>query len=817
MPGPQNLLRRELHEGWSVRAVAGDAPAEVAGAVVPATVPGSVFTDLLAAGLIPDPYLDRNEVLLQWVGLTDWRFETSFSWSDQGAERVDLVFDGLDTVAHVELNDQLVADTVNMHRTYRFDVRGLLAEGDNTLAVTFASPVRAADRLQEELGRRPHVNTHPYNAIRKMACAFGWDWGPDLPTSGIWRPVALESWSTARLAAVRPLVTVEEGRGVARVHVDVERAGAGDGDLPVRVRVGDHTVDGVVAAAATATVAEVVVEDPELWWPHSHGGQPLYDVSVELGALDTWTGRVGFRSVELRTEPDDEGTGFVVAVNGEPVFVKGMNWIPDDLFLERVTRERYADRIGQAKAAGVNLLRVWGGGIFESDDFYELCDEQGVLVWQDFLFACATYAEEQPMRGEVLAEARDNITRLVSHPSLALWNGNNENIWGYADWEWEERLDGLSWGAGYYYELLPALVAELDGTRPYSSGSPFSVDPDRHPNDPAHGSMHIWDVWNSLDYTVYRDYAPRFVSEFGWQGPPNWSTLVRAVHDDPLTPESPGVLLHQKAMEGNRKLERGLFPHLPQPRGMEDFHWAMQLNQARAIAFGLEHFRAISPHCMGAVVWQLNDCWPVTSWAAVDGDGKRKPLWYAVRRAFADRLLTVQPADGGLAVVAVNDTSETWEASVAVARRGLDGTVLEEAALALSAGPRQTVRLPVPPEVASSEDPAHELLVAEAEGAARALWHFAEDRDTALTTADLETRVEQVDGGYDVTVHARTFVKDLVLLADKVSPDASVDDMLVTLLPGETTTFHVSSEAQLDADALVAPRVLRSANQLVAG
>jgi beta-mannosidase len=812
------VLRADLSREWTVRAIDGDVPVGVAGAVVPATVPGCVHTDLLTAGLLPDPYLDLNEALVQWVGRADWRYETTFpGFGKQQGERTDLVFHGLDTVARVELNGVVVAETRNMHRTYRFDVGPRLVEGTNTLAVTFRSPVKAADQFSEELGRRPHVNHHPYNAIRKMACNFGWDWGPDLATVGIWKAVSLESWSGTRLAGVRPLATVTGDTGTVRVHVDVERAPGTDHDVPVLVTVGNVEAAGRILSGTNSTVVEVAVEQPEIWWPIGYGSQPRYDVSVVLGEdLDRWDGRIAFRTVELRIEDDDAGTSFLFAVNGHPVFVKGANWIPDDCFLNRVTRERYAARIQQAKDAGINLLRVWGGGIFEQDAFYDLCDEQGILVWQDFLFACAAYAEEEPMRSEVEAEVRDNVGRLVSHPSLVLWNGNNENIWGFWDWEWKERLDGRTWGAAYYDELLPGIVAELDGTRPYSPGSPYSIDPARHPNHPAHGTMHIWDAWNQRDYMVYRDYRPRFVSEFGWQGPPTWSTLTRAIHDDPLTPESPGVLLHQKATEGNRKLERGITPHLPQPVGMEDFHWAMQLNQARAVRFGLEHFRSLAPDCAGAVVWQINDCWPVTSWAAVDGDGRRKPLWYAIRAAYAPRLLTVQPRPEGLAVVACNDTDESWSPSLAVARRRFDGRVLASAALSLSVAARGTSAHDLPLEVITPEDPASEVLVVRSEDGTRALWWFAEDRDGALGPAELSTSLSAVDGGYRVEVTARSLVKDLVLLADKVAPDAEVDRQLVTLLPGETTSFTVITGAHIDPSALTAPQVLRSANQLVA-
>jgi beta-mannosidase len=826
-----------LHDGWTVRPVAGPVPDEVADAgPILATVPGTVHTDLLAAGLIPDPYLDDNERLLAWIGLTDWRYETMFDWAPGDDDRVQLVFEGLDTVAAVLLNGEVLASTANMHRTYRIDVHDLLREGTNLLSVTFDSAVRFADQNSLELGARPHVNHHPFNAIRKMACNFGWDWGPDVVTAGIWRPATLQSWRTARLAAVRPVVDVLGSHGTVEVHVDVERADQA-APLVVVARVGGAAASLSLGPGETTGTVSLSVDDVERWWPRGHGDQPLYDLVVTLGEeghpdseLDTWSRPIGFRTVRLVTEEDEHGTSFTFVVNDQPVFVKGVNWIPDDAFPHRVSRSRYADRLAQAAEAGVNLVRVWGGGIFEADDFYAECDERGLMVWQDFLFACAAYSEEEPLRSEVIAETRDNVTRLMTHPSLVLWNGCNENIWGHEDWEWKSRLDGKTWGWGYYTDVLPGIVAELDPGRPYSAGSPWSptagspISPtagspsasttDRHPNDPRHGTMHIWDVWNQLDYPVYRDYTPRFAAEFGWQGPPTWSTLIRSVSDDPLTPESPGMLVHQKAAEGHRKLTRGLVAHLPVPDDMDDWHWAMSLNQARAVQAGVEHFRSLSPLCSGSVMWQLNDCWPVTSWAAVDGDGRRKPLFYALQHAHADRLVTVQPRDGGLVAVLVNDTREAWSEPVLVTRRDFDGKELNAVQLAVDAAARATVVLPLPAEVATPGDPRREVLVVQTE-AARCLWFFAEDRDSDLPPPSFDASVTRTETGYAVQVAALSLVRDLALLVDKVDPDAIVDDMLTTMLPGETLTWQVTSSADADQDAFLHPTVLRSANQLV--
>jgi beta-mannosidase len=826
---------RPLHDGWSVVPAdpAGSSPSPQArelaerGAPVPATVPGCVHTDLLAAGLIPDPYLDDNEQRLGWIGRTDWDYRTRFEWDpDLPGGHVDLVCAGLDTVATVELNGQEVGRTANMHRGYRFPVTRLLRPGENVLAVRFASAYRYAEALRDQLGDRPSAyEPEPYAFIRKNACNFGWDWGPTLVTAGIWRPVGLHHWHTARLAQVRPLVTVdggECGEGLVDISVEVARERTAQ-DVPLTLTAAVGGVRGHVALAPgqrTATLT-LAVRDPELWWPYGYGDQPRYDLELHLAAgdgteLDRWSRKIGFRSIRLDTTPDEHGTPYTLVVNGVPVFARGVNWIPDDVFVSRVDRQRYATRLDQARAANVNLLRIWGGGIYESDDFYDLCDERGLMVMQDFLFSCAAYPEEQPIFDEVAAEARDNVLRLASHPSLVLWHGNNENIWGWHDWQWQARLRGRTWGAGYYFDLLPKIVAELDPTRPYWPGSPYSGTPHQHPNEPAHGSMHIWTVWNHDDYTHYRSYRPRFVAEFGWQAPPAFATLRRAISDEPLAPDSPGMRYHQKAEDGGGKLRRGLERHLEVPQGFDDWHWLTQLNQARAMSVGVEYFRSLRPLCMGAVVWQLNDCWPVTSWSAIDGDGRHKPLWYALRRIFADRLLTIQPGDDGLNLVAVNDSGEPWSAPATVVRLGLDGRSLAETEVALAVAPHSAMTVPVPALLTIPTDERAELLLAEA-GELRAWWYFARDRELAYPKAEYEAAVEPVPGGARVTVTAHTLLRELTLFPDRLDPAAVVDEALVTLLPGESTTFTVTSPAPLDPDALTSPPVLRCVNDIPVG
>ena len=827
-PVLSSVARRPLTEGWHVQAASG--PAEVGTQATPATVPGVVHLDLLAAGLIPDPYLDDNESKLAWIGLVDWTYETTLIVTDAeltAAERHELVFDGLDTVATVSLNGEPIAEVANQHRSYRIDVTGTLVVGENRLTVAFRSPIKYANAQSVALGvRQRPVYALPFEAIRKSACSFGWDWGIATYTSGIWRPVRLESWSRARLAAVRVYAEPDGTGGVVHVAAEIVRTAASPLALTVTVAGVSQTV--AIDEGQDAASVAVRLDAVERWWPAGYGDQPLYDVEIELATddveLDAASRRVGFRDVRWNTEADEGGRPFQLVVNDQPVFVKGVNWIPDDAFPSRIDRARYRARLEQAKAANLNLIRVWGGGLYESDDFYDLADELGLLTWQDFLFACAAYAEEEPLRSEVEAEARENIVRLSHHASLVLLTGNNENLWGYEDWGWKLRLDGKSWGAHYYYELFPGLVAELAPHVPYAPGSPFSPgmgwDGERqtgpHPNDEQHGSMHLWEQWNRQDWATYRDHRPRFVAEFGWQGPPTWTTLTRSVSDDPLTPESPGMIVHQKAMEGNTKLTNGLIPHFRMPEAMEDWHWAMQLNQALAVRTALEHFRSWAPHTQGAIVWQLNDCWPVTSWAAIDGDERPKPLYYALKNAFAPRVVTVQPREDGLAAVLVNDTDEAWDGELVARRVGFAGDELARFASPVSLAPRETITVPLPAEVATAADAASELVVAGVDEV-RGQWFFAEPRDSALGAAQVEVRTEPAAGGTLVSLTASSLVRDLTLLVDKVDPGAVASDALVTLLPGESTTLLVRHDGEpLAASALSDPRVLRTANELVA-
>ncbi|MGI5239770.1 glycosyl hydrolase 2 galactose-binding domain-containing protein [Dactylosporangium sp. CA-139066] len=807
------LTRHDLGGAWELTWSGGPAgvPGAVRDAVVPAQVPGEVHAALLAAGLIADPDAGWGEEGQLWVGRSRWTYRRHVHWSPAPGARTDLVCDGLDTFAEVYVNGRPVGAGKDQHLVYRWNVDDALRPGGNVIEVRFASAWDAAREHERAHGPLPSPYDEPYAHVRKAAANFGWDWGPHFVTAGIWRDIRLETY-TGRIEHVRPLVRLD-ARGTARItaHVRV--------DAPPGARVRAELLDpaGLPAASGTSLIEDgeaaitLLVVEPQLWWPVGLGGQPRYGLQVELEhdgtLLDAASARIGLRSVELDESPDALGTRWAIVVNGRPVRVRGYNWIPDDTLSSRATPERVAARIDQALAGNANLLRVWGGGHFVTEAFLDACDERGIMVWHDFLFACAAYCEDEEMTALVTAEAEQAVARMSAHPSLVLWCGGNETVLGRRHWGWADQIGERAWGAGFYLDVLPKVLARLDPTRPYVPNSPWSGSLERDPVADTHGPSHLWDAWNEADYVHYRDHDPSFVAEMGWCGPAAWTTLERVLDGETPGPASPLTRHHLRAIDGMHKLTRGLQPHVPTPADGPDWHFATQVVQARAVAAGVEWLRS-RERCGGVVVWQLNDCWPAISWSAVDVAGIEKPLWHSLRRAFAPRLATIQPAapgpthdptgPDGLVLVLVNDGVTAWRPDVLVRRVGPDGRELARARLRPECPPGAVTRLAVGPEVGRPEDPAAELLVVDADWS-RATWVYRPDRDRTPPPPQRRVDLAVLDGRLHVGVTAATILRDVCVFADRLAaaldtPPAGlvVDDALVTLLPGERHVFHVA-------------------------
>ncbi|BAJ74573.1 beta-galactosidase/beta-glucuronidase [Microbacterium testaceum StLB037] len=795
------LTRITTEPLWLLRSLSGPVPEGISGRTFDAPVPGDVHMALRDAGAIPDPFDDDNEHRLSWIGRSDWEYRTTLPRVGGTPERIDVVFHGVDTHATVAIDGAERARLTNMHRTWRVPAPELAAASAE-LCVALRSPVAAAEAERDRLGARWTVFSSLSPFIRKNACAFGWDWGPSLPGSGIWREVEVEAWSTARLSAVRPTVGLLGADGVVSLDIELERTErtGRDADLGVLVEVGGARTWIPAPARAERLRGELVVRRPELWWPTGMGRAALHELTVTLvdthgTALDVWTQHIGFRDLVVEQVPDGEGRGFGLTVNGIPLFVRGFNWIPDDTSPARVTASDIRRRIAETLDLGANLLRVWGGGVFESDDFYRACDEAGILVWQDFLFACAAYPEEEPFTTEVEAEARENITRLMSHPSLALWNGNNENLWFWFLHDWEHKLDGATWGEGFYIDLLPRLVAELDPARAYLVGSPSSGGRWDEPNDPSRGIVH-W--WIPDDYRAYDDVRPRFVSEFGFQGPPARATFDAVVHDASPAPFSPGSVQRQKAEGGTERINDVLDAHFGVPHDFDEWYWLAQLDQARAVRYGIERFRTLEPFCRGTIVWQLNDCWPALSWSMIDVADRYKPVAYAVREAYRPRIVVLRHEDGSPTLFACNSTAEPWDATIDAQRwtRGCHA-----AGVTLHAHVPAHTAIEVPLGALATGLAGDELLVAtvgttDATDAGdarpvRSVLLGGTDREYPDSAPRFDVQTTPAPDGVVVRLTADTLLRDATLLVDRIDPDAHVDRTLETLLPGESADWHV--------------------------
>ena len=669
--------------------------------------PGDVYLALVAADRLAHPFQGRNEEAARWVRDREWWQRTVFvAPRPRPDEIVELVFDGLDTFATVYLDGQVIGRTDNMFRRYAFDITDRVTPGGrHMLAICFAPPSLAApeSRLPVWSAFRDRVSQSRRNLMRKAQFGWGWDWGPDLPTVGIWREARLECRPRARLAGVRfTTLALEPGRASCEIAIETEAADAAGHELYLALRgpggalVFEH--HGPLAARVPFTVT-----DPEIWWTADLGGRPLYDLHVALVGenrpLDGVHHRVGIRTIALDTspDPDEPGTDFFrFVLNGTPIFAKGACWVPASSFVGAVDADAYRRLIARSAAANMNMIRVWGGGIYEPDLFYDLCDEAGLLVWQDFMFACAHYPEDDAFQASVRAEVEDQVRRLRHHPSLALWCGNNEcqamhRINNDAGGE-TGPLSGLA----LYDRLIPETLGGLDPAALYWPSSPWGGP---NPNSMRSGDVHDWTVWHGIppipdagmvgpfqsspegiDFTRYAEDASRFVSEFGIQAAPALVTLERWMDAADLTPESEGFQL--RIRDEARKAEALMSRHTGAPETLQDYVDFTQWIQAEGLKTGIEHFRRRMPHCSGALLWQLNDCWPSVSWSLIDHDGVEKAGYHAVRRAFAPVLASFVAAENGLAELWItNDRRHAVTTEFTVSLETFTGEILHRETL----------------------------------------------------------------------------------------------------------------------------------------
>jgi beta-mannosidase len=704
------MILQTLTGPWQFRAVGSEE-------WLPATVPGGVYTDLLAAGRIPDPFVGENEVAVGWVAERDWEYRREFAVAAApggvlAEERVTLVCAGLDTLAELTLNGHALGVTDSMFRAYRWEVKPLLRAGANTLTIIFRSPL-AYVKGRQQARPLPAGMAHGAAHLRKAQCHFGWDWGPVLPTSGVWRDITLEGASGAWLADVCLRQHHRAGQVEIEAAVTLERLSEASCELIITVFAPTGSMAGQFIAfpAVEQVSARIPIPAPQLWWPAGYGAQPLYRVEVQIKAevkaddasatsvLASASYAIGLRTVELRREKDAWGESFTFVVNGVPIFARGANWIPADAFPARVTDERLEQLIGSAAAAHMNMLRVWGGGYYEDDAFYDLCDRHGILVWQDFMFACAVYPLDEPAFIEnVRAEVAQTVRRLRHHACLALWCGNNEieMMWD-TFWLLNPRIGRLRAAhLNFFNRVLPGWVQAEDPAGAYWPGSPSSGEAvvqaggdvaqaaslryagGDDPNSDARGDTHIWHVWHGLrPFAYFRRRFTRFCSEFGLESLPARETIAAFAGPQAQSLKSRVFRHRQRSAGGNAKMLYYLTDHFRLPRDFADLAYLTQIVQAEAVRIGVEHWRRQRGRCMGALYWQFNDCWPAISWSSLDYFGRWKALHYAARRFNAPVALSLVVIGGRVAASLANETHAAWRGQVRWSLETLAGDGIE--------------------------------------------------------------------------------------------------------------------------------------------
>lgn len=656
--------------------------------VIDFDLPGDGISALVKAGVLPDPYWGRNEYDCRWVCERDWVATRRFT-----VDRTDLALeiDMLDTVAEVFVNGQSVLKAENMFRRYSTGLKGKLKLGENEISIRFASPVRtAADRQAAMPFFIPYAAQNcPIpngNMLRKPACDFGWDWNIALAPFGVYgdvRLVAKEEISKSLL--------IKQSHEAGRITLQIESGAELASDKPFRVEVAGVVVQGKTDKFG-ALQATLVIAEPELWWPVGQGPQVLHDLTVECGDWHE-TRRIGFRTLELITEKDASGTGFKFRVNGRDVFAKGANWIPADALASAISMEATRDLLQSAVDANMNMIRVWGGGRYEPDWFYDLCDELGLMVWQDFMFACNLYPSTDQFLREVRIEVRAQAQRLHHHACIALWCGDNELI-GALTWFPESRANRDRYLVNYdrlnrrIEESLKITLPEANWWPSSPSPGPMSFGDAWH--DDSSGDMHFWSVWHEgRDFDHYRDVSPRFCSEFGFQSYPSMSVVKRFAGPKDWNIASPVMESHQKNPGGNARIAETMFRYFRFPVDFPNFVYLSQVQQGLAIKTAVTHWRSLKPHCMGALYWQLNDTWPVCSWSSLDHGGNWKLLHHMAERFYAPVTVVAVPQDGGIVLKAVNDRPEAVTITVSARAAAMDGTVrvLAEAVVTVPTDP----------------------------------------------------------------------------------------------------------------------------------
>ena len=819
-------LRKELNEGWKFR------QARLTN-WYPASVPGVIHTDLLANSIIEDPFFRLNERGLQWIDKEDWIYETHFTLSPEMLEKqnIRLDFKGLDTYADVYLNDQKILSANNMFREWQVEVKESIRPGENTLKIYFHSPLKIDipkwDSLpfQYEAGNDQSENGGVFDKkvsvfARKAGYHYGWDWGPRLVTSGIWRPVYLEAWDNLRIENIQ-IVQEQVSEKSAKIKVVAEiqaNQNLENVQLTVRDRESGKlygTVRTSLQKGLNRITSAFTLRNPKLWWSHGLGTPHLYRFRTEIdlnGQLaDSCTVTTGIRSLKLITKPDKDGETFYFELNGVPVFAKGANYIPCDNFLPRVSHAIYEKTIKAAVDANMNMLRVWGGGTYEDDYFYELCDKYGIMIWQDFMFACSLYPAEGELLENIRQEAIDNVRRLRNHPCIALWCGNNECNDAWFGWGWKRKYERQNpeyakkiWKqfTDQYHVVLPEVVKEYAPGTDYRPSSPFATFGNKS-ND-HEGDRHYWEVWHGkVPITNYNLERSRFFSEYGFQSFPEFQSVKQyAPRPEDWNITSEVMMSHQRGgAHANNLIETYLLNEYSKPKDFESFLYMNHLLQGDAIKTAIEAHRRDMPYCMGTLFWQHNDCWPVASWSSRDYYGRWKAQHYFAREAYRDLLVSPIAQNDTLYVYTVSDRRSITPGNLQIVAMTIAGDTVSQY--------RKNIRIPALNSYAAYTIPVSELLkghdkkdiviLAQFEDKAgndyENHYFLVQQKDMNYRQPAINRTIVPYENGFEITLTSNKFTRGVFLSIEGI--DNFFENNYFDLLPGQAYRVKVQTKLSL--------------------
>ncbi|EGK01796.1 beta-mannosidase [Dysgonomonas gadei] len=815
-------IKKELNSGWKFRQWR-------LNNWYPATVPGVIHTDLIANGIIEDPFYRLNERSVQWVDKEDWMYETHFDLDDDtfSRENIRLHFMGLDTYVHVYLNGESILEGDNMFREWKVDIKDKVKRKDNKLEVLFRSPIKEDipkwDALPFQYPTGPDqsqqggiFNKTVSTFARKAGYHYGWDWGPRLVTSGIWRPVYLEAWNDVKIEDVF-IEQKEVSSKTARITAHAELLS--DKDLAdVKVIIKDknnNTVYGTkdleLKKGINTVSVDFTIDNPRLWWSNGLGEPNLYEfttiIDLKSATVDTKNIRTGIRSIKVVNETDKDGASFYFVLNGVPVFAKGANYIPSDNFLPRVTREKYRKTIQDAVDVNMNMLRVWGGGTYEEDYFYDLCDENGIMVWQDFMFACSMYPSEGAYLENVKYEAIDNIKRLRNHPSISVWCGNNEAYDGWFGWGRREdytkqnpEYARIMWKqyADLFHKLLPDMVAQYAPESFYWPSSPYGL-PGQGCDD-KHGDRHYWGVWHGKHpIAQYNTEKSRFFSEYGFQSFPEFESVkIYAPKKEDWAITSEVMMEHQRAgTYANNLIEEYLLNEYQKPKDFESFLYMNQVLQGDAIKIAMEAHRRNMPYCMGTLFWQHNDCWPVASWSSRDYYGRWKAQHYFAREAYKDVLVSPIAKDNKLDIYIVSDRLTESKGTLNLKIIKLDGHIIDSRKLNITI-PKNTSKNVFTASVndllkgtAKNDVVIHAELTDNKGNIYKNNYFLLQQKNINFPQANISKTVKPVNEGYEVSLSSDNFARAVFMSVEGI--DNFFENNYFDILPGQVTVVKVKT------------------------